>query len=230
MKPVLKAKINKVLLALAGLVLTACFITGMLYLDYWNLLPKRSYTAADFGIETILSPVDYDGDGIDDFTDILLGAKAEAKRRPKYDNSYFAGGYPPEDIGVCTDMIWRALDAAGYSLKDLVDADIAACPEAYPGTKGTPDPNIDFRRIVNLKVFFQRHTLSLTLDPYKIEEWQPGDIVTFKEGHIAIISDKRNRRGIPYIIHHGRQPVKEEDALLRYTVSGHFRFILGDAE
>jgi hypothetical protein len=230
MEPVIRAKVYRVLLVLALLIVTAGLIAGLIYLDYWNLLPKRSFSAEDFGIETIRSQVDYDKDGIDDFTDILLGAKAEAKKRPTYDNAYFAGGYPPDDIGVCTDMIWRALANAGYSLKDLVDADIDACEEAYPGTKGTPDSNIDFRRVNNLKVFFERNTLALTLDPNKIEEWQPGDIVTFKEGHIAIISDKRNRRGQAYILHNGRQPVKEEDALTRHTISGHFRFILGGTE
>lgn len=221
-----KRKVNRVFLALGLMIFLLGSIAGLMYLSYWNLLPQRSYSEEDFGIERLLSEVDYDGDGVDDFTDILLGARAEARRRPKYVNAYFAGGYPPDDIGVCTDMVWRALANAGYSLKDLVDADIAACQAAYPGVKGTPDPNIDFRRIVNLKVFFQRHILSLTLDPLAIDQWQPGDIVTFREGHIAIISDKRNRRGQPYIIHNGRQPVKEEDALTRYTVSGHYRFIL----
>ena len=85
--------------------------------------------------------------------------------------------------------------------------------------------------MVNLKVYFQRHAISLTLDPLEIDQWQPGDIVTFKEGHIAIISDKRNRKGQPYILHNGRQPVKEEDGLKRFTISGHYRFILdGDIE
>ena len=227
MQPLIRTRITKGLLLLGLCILAAGLIAGLKYLDYWNLLPQRVYSAKDFGIERVISDVDYDGDGIDDYTDILLGARAEAKKRPKYVNAYYAGGYPPEDIGVCTDMIWRALANAGYSLKDLVDADIKACEEAYPGTKGTPDPNIDFRRVNNLKVFFERNTLSLTLDPYELDQWQPGDIVTFKPGHIAIISDKRNRRGLPYIIHNGRQPVKEEDALTRHTITGHFRFILG---
>ena len=67
------------------------------------------------------------------------------------------------------------------------------------------------------------HAISLTLDPLEIDQWQPGDIIAFKEGHIAIISDKR---GQPYILHNGRQPVKEEDGLKMYNVSGHYRFVL----
>lgn len=32
------------------------------------------------------------------------------------------GGYPPDNIGVCIDVVWRAFANAGYSLKDMVDA------------------------------------------------------------------------------------------------------------
>lgn len=40
---------------------------------------QKTYTAEDFGIETIHSQNDADQDGMDDYTDILYGAKAEAK-------------------------------------------------------------------------------------------------------------------------------------------------------
>ena len=90
-------------------------------LDYWNLLPHKTYTAEHFGIETLQSPLDADGDGIDDYTDILLGARQDAENHPKYDPSYFAGGYPPENRGVCTDVVWRALQNAGYDLKAKFD-------------------------------------------------------------------------------------------------------------
>lgn len=80
----------------------------------------------------------------------------------------------------------------------------------------------------NLRVFFERYAESLTTDPYEIAEWQPGDIVTFEGSHIGIISDKRNRDGIPYLIHNSGQPKREEDALLRchrnHPISGHFRW------
>ena len=39
-------------------------------------------------------------------------------------DKYYSGGYPPDSEGVCTDVIWRALKNAGYSLKDMVDADM----------------------------------------------------------------------------------------------------------
>lgn len=217
---------KKVFFASGLLVLISIFTGCLVYMDYWNLLPKRSFCAEDFGIETVTSAVDYDGDGIDDYTDILQGAKIEAEKRPTYDGTYYEGGYPPDEIGVCTDVIWRSLKNAGYSLKDLIDADIAENPEVYPGVNGNPDPNIDFRRVANLQVFFERNVTSLTLDPMQIEEWQPGDIVTYDISHIAIVSDKRNRDGIPYILHNGGHMMREEDALTRHEISGHFRFDL----
>ena len=202
-------------------------------LDYWNLLPHKTYTAEHFGIETLQSPLDADGDGIDDYTDILLGARQDAENHPKYDPSYFAGGYPPENRGVCTDVVWRALQNAGYDLKAMIDADIAQNTALYPRVQGTPDPNIDFRRVPNLQVFLDRHAERLTLDPKDIAAWQPGDIVTFGSRHVGIISDKRNRDGIPYLIHNSGQPRREEDALLRchrnHPISGHYRWQGGTA-
>ncbi len=188
---------------------------------------KTGLSGNDFGIETMKSDTDRDGDGIDDYTDILQGAKAEAERKPAYKSAYYDGGYPPDDEGVCTDVIWRALKNAGYMLKDMVDADIAAHTDAYPRVEGEPDPNIDFRRVPNLMVYFQRNQLSLTTDIYQIGEWQPGDIVAFNENHIGIISDIRNENGVPYLIHNTGQPNREEDILERYNVTreitGHYR-------
>lgn len=192
---------------------------------YWIFKP--SYTAEDFGITTIKSNTDKDGDGIDDYTDILLGARAEAERKPEYKSAYYAGGYPPATEGVCTDVIWRALRDAGYTLKEMVDEDIAQNVELYPRVKGKPEPNIDFRRVPNLKVYFERNHITLTNDLTQIEEWQPGDIVAFGSSHVGIISDKRNKNGVPYLIHNGGQPNREEDILEVYNkyepISGHYR-------
>lgn len=170
-------------------------------ISYWIFKP--SYFAEDFGIQTIRSDIDKDGDGIDDYTDILLGAKAEAERKPEYRSAYYDGGYPPETEGVCTDVIWRALKDAGYLLKEMVDEDIAQNVEAYSRVNGKPEPNIDFRRVPNLKVYFERNHITLTTDLNEIAEWQPGDIVVFGKTHIGIISDKRNSKVIPYLIHNG---------------------------
>jgi len=182
---------------------------------------------------TLLEPAavaDKDNDGIDDFTDIMLGARQDALNMPTYDDRYWGGGYPPDDIGVCADVIWRALMAAGYNLKDLIDADIKAHPEAYPRiTKA--DPNIDFRRTRNLKIFFDRHLVKLTLDIYDLDQWQPGDIVIFYPDyhHIGIVSDQRDFLGVPYLIHNTGQKDREEDILMyatyHATITAHYRWI-----
>lgn len=212
--------------AILGLAALAVGIRAALV--HWRLLPGRSYTAKDFGIETLRSTVDFNGNGIDDYTDILLGARRDAENKPEYDSRYWEGGYPPDEFGVCTDVVWRAFRNAGYALRDMVDADIRDNLGLYPRVAGKRDANIDFRRVPNLKVFFERHALSLTTDTSRIEEWQPGDIVTWGETHIGIVSDKRNADGIPYVIHNGGQPLREEDALLACgTISGHFRFDAG---
>lgn len=188
---------------------------------------KRTYTDNDFYIETIISSTDYDNDGIDDYSDILQGAKIDAEKKTKYKSAYYAGGYPPDTEGVCTDMVWRALKNAGYLLKDMVDEEIKNNVDEYPRVNGKPDPNIDFRRVPNLKVYFERNQISLTTDLSKIEEWQQGDIVVFGNSHIGIISDKRNKKGIPYLLHNAGQLLREEDVLEIYNkynpITGHYR-------
>ena len=213
-------------LIITGIVLCIVAAAGLWAADHFNLLPQESYTAEDFGIEVIESGMDYNGNGIDDYADFLMGAKKEAENHPKYNGAYFQGGYPPEDIGVCTDVVWRSFREAGYNLRDMVDADIEKRPEAY--TEITePDSNIDFRRVRNLKVFFEEYAVSLTLDMAELEQWQPGDIVIFGENeHIGIVSNLRNKDGRPYIIHNSGQPNRDED-YMKWSwlkVSGHYRF------
>lgn len=192
--------------------------------DYYNLIPRFSYSGEDFGIETVYSTVDYNGNGVDDYTDILLGARADAENHPRYDGSYQENGYPPEDIGVCTDVVWRAFRNAGYSLRYMVDRDIMLYPEDYRRVDKRDD-KIDFRRVVNLRVFFDKYATQLTTDTTDISQWQGGDIVIFKDNkHIGIVSDKRTREGVVYIIHNGGQPVREEDYLKRGEVLKHYRF------
>ncbi len=194
-----------------------------------NVQPEaKFYIAEDFGIETIKSNTDFDNDGIDDYTDILQGARIEAENKPIYRSAYYSGGYPPDDEGVCTDVIWRSLKNAGYLLKDMVDEDIKNNVSLYPRVEGKPDPNIDFRRVPNLIVYFKRNHISLTIDLTEISEWQPGDIVVFSTDHVGIISDKRNERGVPYIIHNAAQPNREENGLEFYNenwkeITYHFR-------
>lgn len=219
-----KRKILKALLAVFCVIIAGVAGVALYLMNYYNLLPEKAYSAEDFGIETVYSEIDFNGNGTDDYTDILLGARKDAENRPTYDGSYQAGGYPPDNIGVCTDVVWRAFREAGYSLREMVDKDVALRPDDYFAVEKR-DKNIDFRRVKNLHVFFKEYAVELTLDINEIEEWQPGDIVIFNnDKHIGIVSDKRNSEGQCYIIHNGGQPNREEDYLKRSTVTGHYRF------
>jgi len=107
----------------------------------------------------------------------------------------------------------------------LVNEDIISHKEEY--NIETIDKNIDFRRVRNLDIYFKNNNISLTIDLSKIEEWQGGDIIVFKD-HIGIISDKRNRNGVPFLIHHTNpmQMRYEEDILELYEkdyIIGHYR-------
>ena len=80
------------------------------------------------------------------------------------------------------------------------------------------------RTLQRQEVFFQRHALSLTTDAAQIDQWQPGDIVIYN-GHVAMISDRRNEKGMPYIIHHTGRGAFEEDALTYQKIIGHYRWV-----
>lgn len=145
----------------------------------------------------------------------------------RYDESYFAGGYPEENKGVCTDVVWNAFDGVGITLKTLVDEDIEQNFAAYSDVISIADPNIDFRRVPVLEVFFERHAESLTTDYNVILAWMPGDIVIFESSHVAVVSGLRNIWGRPYIIQHGKDPAAEEDRIWAtdgMEISGHYRW------
>ncbi|MCD8501673.1 MAG: DUF1287 domain-containing protein [Bacillaceae bacterium] len=182
------------------------------------------------------SMVDYNNNGIPDPLDIVYAARKEVEQRTNYESNYYPGGYPPDDEGVCTDVIWRGFFGAGIDLKSLIDEDIATYTEEYPRVQGTPEPNIDFRRVPNQSVFFERHAESLTTEliSYDIEnlkEWQPGDIVVFLDDyhHVGIISDKRAKDGTPYMIHNS-PPFASEVKLksMNTPIAGHYRWHFED--
>ncbi len=198
-------------------------LTTVAVLYALRIIPHKTYDGAHFGIDTYVSAVDKDGDGVDDQTDVLAGARAYVATEPQYKSVYYEDtGWPDDEYGVCTDVVARALLAAGYDLQELMAEDIAAHPERYDADAG--DRMIDFRRVRNQLPYFEANAVKLTNDIHDIAAWQGGDIVFF-EGHVGIVSDKRNRKGIPYIIHHGspEQRFYEEDILSKYEVIGHYR-------
>lgn len=214
---------KNIVVSFVVIVLIAIFTIFVLAVMNNHFIPKEYYKASDFDIKTIYSESDYDDDNIDDYSELLVGARKDAKKKPTYISKYYADSYPPSNEGVCTDVIWRAFKQAGYSLRDMIDNDIMNHPEDYPHIKNR-DKNIDFRRVNNQKIFFNKYAISLTIDYKKIGKWQPGDIVVFEDKHIGIISDKRNKNGIPYVIHNGGQINREEDYLTRSKITGHYRF------
>lgn len=202
--------------------LTLVFLT-IYFLYLFNYIPHKMYSNDDFDIKTYKSSIDKDNDGVDDQTDILNNVRKYISTKPKYKSQYYANGYPDDGYGVCTDVVAFGLKDAGYDLMQLVNDDINNNQDEY--NIKTIDKNIDFRRVKNLKIYFENHAISLTTDIYDIDNWQGGDIVIFKN-HIGIVSDKRNKNGVPFVIHHANpfQKYYEEDILeLRNDIVGHYR-------
>lgn len=179
-------------------------------------------------IPQVHSRNDTNHNGVDDQIDILRGARAYAATKPRYKSEYYQGGWPTDHAGVCTDLVAAAFRHAGFDLRLLVDADIRSNPENYDIV--APDPNIDYRRVANLKVFFhdwaqEGHATALTTNIHDIRAWQGGDVVIFRN-HIGIVSNRRDRQGIPYVIHHNYrgQTNFEEDILPhRHDLAAHYR-------
>ena len=204
-------------------IIISVILVALLY--FFNTIPHKQYSNSDFNIETYISSVDKDNDGIDDQTDILNNVRTYIAKKPKYKSKYYETGYPDDEYGVCTDVVANGLKDAGYDLKELVNEDIINNKEKY--NIEVIDKNIDFRRVRNLDVYLKNNSISLTKELSQIEEWQGGDIIVFKD-HIGIISDKRNKKGIPFLIHHAN-PIQvnyEEDVLELYGqdyIIGHYR-------
>lgn len=205
-------------------VIIAMLTIGIIYTLYiFNIIPHKKYTNSDFNIDTYISSIDKDNDGIDDQTDILNNVREYVKTKPKYKSKYYSTGYSNDEYGVCSDVVAFGLLNAGYNLMEQVNKDIINNKDQY--NIEVVDKNIDFRRVRNLKIYFERNSINLTTNINDISSWQGGDIVVFKN-HIGIVSNKRNRKGIPFIIHHANpyQIYYEEDILEhRNDIVGHYR-------
>jgi uncharacterized protein len=160
---------------------------------------------------------------------LVESARSQIGVVTKYDTGYYSGGYPPADRGACTDVVEQALRANGYDLKDKIDADMQKYPDRYPHES---DPNINFRRVRNVKIFLDNYAANLPIDleAENLDQWQAGDIVTYDQipgslWHTAIISDKTNRDGFPLLIHNYSIGVIENDLLIKWPapITGHYR-------
>ena len=196
-------------------------ISTFTYRHYQNPSIKRP--TGKYQVKQYHSNNDQDNDGIDDQVDILENALEYISIKPKYQSKYYSTGYSDDEYGVCTDVVAHALKNAGYDLMTLIQEDIQNHPSDYAIDQ--PDINIDFRRVRNLKVYFDHTAQILTTDIKDIEDWQGGDIIVFRN-HIGIVSDRRNERGVPYVIHHDSpwQLAYEQDILeKRNDIVGHYR-------
>ena len=225
---------NRKAIALVALFLILFFNRSAIF-RYINNLEIRDFSIFEPRCEVPLqiSSHDENRNEVPDALDFVAGARQEVERRTRYDGSYYQAGYPPEGRGACTDVIWRAFRQGGYDLRAMVDEDIRMALDEYGKTGQHPDSAIDYRRVQNLQVFFQRHGQVLTTalkpgDKGNLIEWQPGDIVVFSapKEHIAIISDRRRRDGVPFIIHNAGPWASEVDYLQSWPspIVYHFRF------
>lgn len=164
---------------------------------------------------------------------LVAAARQQTLVPTRYDGSYVRIAYPmgdvPADRGVCTDVVIRAYRAIGIDLQVLVHADMKAHFSAYPQLWGLskPDTNIDHRRVPNLQRFLERAGAKLT--GRDAGRHASGDIVTWmlpgNLPHIGIVSDRKAAGSDrPLVIHNIGAGPKEEDMLLVYPVTGHYRY------
>ena len=162
---------------------------------------------------------------------VIVAARAQIGVTTGYDGSYRRLEYPNGDVpvatGVCTDVVIRALRAIGIDLQREVHQDRKRYPEHYPQRwrDRRADRSIDHRRVPNLQAWFAQHAdrFAPSVDP---AAYHAGDIVSWKLpgnlDHIGIVSDRRvdNR---PLILHNIGRGTQEEDVLLVWPISGHYR-------
>ncbi|HAX50184.1 MAG TPA: hypothetical protein DCX92_14470 [Bacteroidetes bacterium] len=144
----------------------------------------------------------------------------------------FPGGDVAPDMGVCTDVIVRALRWGGVcDLQEEINNDLKANWSDYPMKRWSakkPDPNIDQRRVPVQMVWFEKYWQEI--NPEKESDFQPGDVVAWDMNgdgwgdHIGIVSDKIVN-GVPYLIHNFPDPgyVAEEDVLHEWNILGVYR-------
>lgn len=170
-------------------------------------------------------------------SELITAALERTNYSIRYDGTYhsikYPGGDVPSNIGVCTDLIIRSYRKIGIDLQELVHEDMKINFSKYPSKKiwglNLPDPNIDHRRVPNLRVFFMRNGTNLQVTN-RVQDFAPGDLVTWmlpgNLPHIGIVTDKYNTdTGNPMIVHNiGRGP-ELEDALFKFPITGHYRYL-----
>lgn len=149
---------------------------------------------------------------------------------PSYTQISYPGGDVPLERGVCTDVIVRAFRKVGVDLQKEVHEDMKRSFAAYSTKWGLkkPDPNIDHRRVPNLKTYFERkgRALKITDNP---ADYLPGDIVTWDLGggydHIGIVTNLWSDAAQRYlVVHNIGSGAKVENVLFAWRITGHYRY------
>lgn len=168
-------------------------------------------------------------------TRLVAGARAQVGVTRSYDPSYVSLAYPggdvPADRGVCSDVVVRALRAAGLDLQKAVHDDMRGNFAAYLAIWGLKraDPNIDHRRVPNLARWFERQGTAKPVTR-QASDYRPGDIVAWRLvnglAHIGVVSDRRasDGSGRHLVIHNIGQGTREEDVLFAWRQTGHYRW------
>ena len=168
---------------------------------------------------------------------IVSAARDQVGKTLSYDPAYTRLSYPGGDVamekGVCTDVVIRSLRVSlKMDLQKLVHEDMEAAFAQYPRQWGlrSPDPNIDHRRVPNLRRFFERRGYSLPVT-HKKEDYLPGDLVTCTVAgtlpHIMVVSDRKDTDGVPLVIHNIGGGAQEEPRLFEFPLTGHYRIKIG---
>lgn len=164
---------------------------------------------------------------------LVKDARSQIGQTLTYDPAYTRLSYPMGDVpiqkGVCTDVVIRALRKQNIDLQKVIHEDMKRNFKAYPqlwGLKNT-DRNIDHRRVPNIAKYMTRQGYSVQKSPFKTALFKAGDIVTWDLGrglvHIGIVSDRKSISQVPLIIHNIGRGTQEEDILLQYKITGHYR-------
>jgi uncharacterized protein YijF (DUF1287 family) len=123
-------------------------------------------------------------------------------------------------------VIVRAFRKGGIDLQKQVHEDMVGARSEYPMKwgNGGPDANIDHRRVLNLRTYFERQDKSLPVTANAIDYF-PGDVVTWDLGngldHIGIVvnmfADKEERY---LIVHNVGAGARLEDVLFAWKITG----------
>ena len=163
---------------------------------------------------------------------LVDAARAQIGVTVRYDPAYIRLSYPggdvPDDRGVCTDVVVRALRTQGLDLQQAIHEDMRIAFAVYPRDWGAdaPDRNIDHRRVPNQMRWFERQGWQRAIGQ-RAADFRPGDIVAWRlrsgQLHIGIVSDRRSAAGTPLILHNIARGTREDDLLFDHTIIGHYR-------